>query len=155
MKEGFIIKANWLVYRSAILKSLPLLGAKDSKKTFRSAKTIYRSKMKRLPEYGKYDVLKLNLPHAVMLSAIYESCEEKPTVDRLARFYREVILSPGVVRYTFSKNGMVSSNRILRKKDKVTKISLPRIPTLSNTRWNRSVSADLPLYSHAAAFATI
>lgn len=72
--------------------------------------------MKRLPEYGKYDVLKLNLPHAVMLSAIYESCEEKPTVDRLARFYREVILSPGVVRYTFSKNGMVSSNRILQKK---------------------------------------
>ena len=116
MKEGFIIKANWLVYRSAILKSLPLLGAKDSKKTFRSAKTIYRSEMKRLPEYGKYDVLKLNLPHAVMLSSIYESCEEKPTVDRLARFYREVVLSPGVVRYTFSKNGMVSSNRILRKK---------------------------------------
>ena len=116
MKEGFIIKANWLVYRSAILKSLPLLGAKDSKKTFRSAKTIYRSEMKRLPEYGKYYVLKLNLPHSVMLSAIYESCEEKPTVDRLARFYREVVLSPGVVRYTFSKNGMVSSNRILRKK---------------------------------------
>ena len=118
MKEGFIIKANWLVYRSAILKYLPLLGAKDSKKTSRSAKTIYRSEMKRLPEYGKYDVLKLNLPHAVMLSAIYESCEEKPTVDRLARFYREVVLSPGVVRYAFSKNGMVSSNRILRKKTK-------------------------------------
>lgn len=76
MKEGFIIKANWLVYRSAILKYLPLLGAKDSKKTFRSAKAIYCSEMKLLPEYEKYDVLKLNLSHAVMLSAIYESCEE-------------------------------------------------------------------------------
>ncbi len=72
MKEGFIIKANWLVYRSAILKYLPLLGAKDSKKTFRSAKAIYCSEMKLLPEYEKYDVLKLNLSHAVMLSAIYE-----------------------------------------------------------------------------------
>ena len=46
MKEGFIIKANWLVYRSAILKYLPLLGAKDSKKTFRSAKAIYCSERK-------------------------------------------------------------------------------------------------------------
>ncbi len=144
MKEGFLIKANWLVYRSAILKHLPLLGVKDSKKTFRSAKAIYRSEMKRLPEYGKYDVLKLNLSHAVMLGAIYESCEEKPTVDRLARFYREVVLSPGVVHYAFSM-----------KEDKVKKVSLPRIPTLGNTRLNRSVSADLLLSSHAAAFATI
>lgn len=116
MKEGFLIKANWLVYRSAILKHLPLLGVKDSKKIFRSAKAIYRSEMKRLPEYGKYDVLKLNLSHAVMLGAIYESCEEKPTVDRLARFYREVVLSPGVVHYAFSKNNMVSNKRILRER---------------------------------------
>lgn len=68
--------------------------------------------MKRLPDYGKYDVLKLNLAHAVMLGAIYESCEAKPTVDQLAKFYHDMVLAPKVVRAAFAKKDMVSAKVI-------------------------------------------
>lgn len=112
MEEGFVIKANWLIYRGAILKYLPVLGVKNLKEVFRRANAIYRPEMQRLPEYGANDVLKLNLSHAVMLGAIYESCEEKPSVDQLARFYREVVLSPKLIRFAFSRNDMVSPKRI-------------------------------------------
>ena len=115
MKEGFLIKANWLIYRGAILKHLPVLGVKNPRDTFRRANAIYRLEMQRLPEYGENDVLKLNLSHAVMLGAISESCEEKPSVDQLARFYRELVLSPKLVRLAFSKNDMVSAKRIQRE----------------------------------------
>lgn len=64
MKEGLVIKANWLIYRRAIVKNLPVLGVRKPKEVFHRANTIYRSEMKRLPEYGKNDVLKLNLSHA-------------------------------------------------------------------------------------------
>lgn len=112
MKEGFVIKANWLIYRGAILKNLSMLGVENPKEVFRRANAIYRSEMQRLPEYGANDVLKLNLSHAVMLGAIYESCEEKPSVDQLAQFYRAVVLSPKLIRFAFSRNDMVSPKRI-------------------------------------------
>ena len=115
MKEGFLIKANWLIYRGAILKYLPVLGVKNPKEVFRRANARYHSEMQHLPEYGENDVLKLNLSHAVMLGAIYESCEEKPSVDQLARFYREVVLSSKLIRFAFSKNDMVSPKRIERE----------------------------------------
>lgn len=50
-----------------------------------------------------------------MLGAIYESCGEKPSVDQLAQFYREVVLSPKLIRFAFSKNDMVSPKRIVRE----------------------------------------
>ena len=89
-----------------------MLGVENPKEVFRRANAIYRSEIQRLPEYGENDVLKLNLSHAVMLGAIYKSCEEKPSVDQLARFYREVVLSPKLIRFAFSRNDMVSSKRI-------------------------------------------
>lgn len=46
---------------------------------------------------------------------------------------------------------LIKANWLVYRK----KVSFPRIPILGNTRLNRSVSADLLLYSHAAAFATI
>lgn len=115
MREGLIIKANWLLYKKYILRHMTLLGVSNPKETYRKAKKRYMSEMIRLPEYGEYDVLKLNLSHAVMLGAIYQSCEEEPTVDQLTEFYCLVVLSPKIVRSAFSRMNMVSPKRIRRE----------------------------------------
>ncbi len=116
MKEGCIVKLNWLVYRKHLVKLLPLLGVDDPQDVWQKAKATYKAEMERLPDYSKYDVLKLNLAHAVMLGAIYESCETKPTVDQLAKFYHDMVLAPKLVRAAFTKKDMVDAKGMAMKR---------------------------------------
>ena len=71
MKDGVVIKAMWLAMGGAVKASLPVLGISDPETFWKKAKKIYRREMDRLPEYGPNDILKVNLAHAVMLSAVY------------------------------------------------------------------------------------
>ena len=72
MKNGVVIKAMWLAMGGAVKASLPVLGISNPESFWKEVKKIYRREMDRLPEYGPNDVLKVNLAHAVMLSAVYE-----------------------------------------------------------------------------------
>ena len=82
----------WMVMGGAVKASLPVLGISDPETFWKEAKKIYRREIDRLPEYGPNDVLKVNLAHAVMLSAVYEACDPKPDIDALTKFYREFFL---------------------------------------------------------------
>ena len=39
-------------------------------------------------------ILKVNLAHAVMLSAVYEACDPKPDIDALTKFYHLLARKP-------------------------------------------------------------
>ena len=83
MKEGFFIKANWMMFRKPILDHLFVLGVEEPKAFYKKAKRTYDSEIRKLADFGKNDVLKVNLTHAVMLGAIYEHCNPKPDIDSL------------------------------------------------------------------------
>ena len=85
MKDGIVIKAMWLLMGRALKESLPVLGLSDPKAFWQESKRIYRREMNKLPEYGPNDILKINLAHAVMLSAVYEACDPKPDIDAIDR----------------------------------------------------------------------
>lgn len=36
MKEGFIIKLNWIVYKNEIIKNIPLLTAENPQKVYQN-----------------------------------------------------------------------------------------------------------------------
>ena len=112
MKEGLFIKLNWLVYRGALLNHLSILSKEDPQKIYKGARRIYKQEMKQLPEYGENDVLKLNLAHGILLYAIYESCEQKPGVNELRKFYHDVILSSKLVRNFFANTDMTCAKRV-------------------------------------------
>ena len=115
MKEGLLIKACWALYKRPIISELPILGVKNPAEVFKKAQQLYNSEMNRLPDYSQDDVLKLNLAHAVMLGAIYESCPEKPDINALTKFYHDFILKPKIVRLAFSKAKMLSPSNIRRQ----------------------------------------
>ena len=79
MKEGAVIKVMWLVMG---------LGTSDPETFWKEVKKIYRREMDRLPEYGPNDILKVNLAHAVMLSAVYEACDPKLKAEGYAEAFR-------------------------------------------------------------------
>ena len=112
MKEGLFIKLNWLVYRRAILNHLAILSKENPKELYKEARRVYKREMKLLPDYGENDVLKLNLAHGILLYAIYESCEQKPGVNELRKFYHDVILSSKIVKNLFANTDMTCAKRI-------------------------------------------
>ena len=69
MKEGFIIKLNWIVYKDEIIKNIPLLTAENPQKVYQNARSIYKQALKQMDEYG-------------------------PGVNELREFYRKVVLEP-------------------------------------------------------------
>lgn len=115
MKDGFAIALSWKLFRRSMLASLPILGIEDPKAFHRDVRRIYRREMDRLPEYGPNDVLKMNLAHAVMLSAIYEACSPKPDIDTLTRFYQDFLTRPRILRWFWSHHDMVSPSEVGRE----------------------------------------
>ena len=112
MREGFLIKANWILFRKAILHNLTTLGVETPRLFWKKVRKSYKKELSKLAEYGDYDVLKLNLLHAVMLGAIYENCNPKPDVNALARFYHDVIIQPGIVRLVLGKTDVLAASNV-------------------------------------------
>lgn len=73
--------------------------------------------MERLPEYGEDDVLKLNLAQAVMLGAIYETCDPKPDIDTLTRFYHDFLTHSRILRKHMGKRDMLAPREVQRQVD--------------------------------------
>lgn len=121
MKEGFIIKLNWIVYKNEIIKNIPLLTAENPQKVYQNARHIYKQELKQMDEYGPGDVLKLNLVHGVMLYSIYAGCKEKPGVNELREFYRKVVLTPKLVRAIFARADATSAKSIQRQAEQAKK----------------------------------
>lgn len=121
MKEGLFIKLNWLVYRSTIIHNLSILSNENPKELYTKARKVYKKEIGQLLEYGQNDVLKLNLAHGILIYAIYESCEKKPGVNELKRFYREVILTPKIARLFLKRSDMTCAKRIANEKKQALK----------------------------------
>ena len=115
MKDGAVIKAMWLVMGGAVKASLPVLGISDPETFWKEVKKIYRREMDRLPEYGPNDILKVNLAHAVMLSAVYEACDPKPDIDALTKFYREFFLRQRIIIAALKKRDMLKPSEVKRQ----------------------------------------
>ena len=115
MKEGAVIKVMWLVMGGAVKASLPVLGTSDPETFWKEVKKIYRREMDRLPEYGPNDILKVNLAHAVMLSAVYEACDPKPDIDALTKFYREFFLRQRSIIAALKRRDMLKPSEVKRQ----------------------------------------
>ena len=76
MKEGFIIKLNWIVYKNEIIKNIPLLTAENPQKVYQNARSIYKQALKQMDEYG-------------------------PGVNELREFYRKVVLERVFMQINF------------------------------------------------------
>ena len=117
MKEGFVIAASWLFLKSSMLATLPILDVENPRAFYRQARAVYRREMERLPEYGEGDVLKLNLAQAVMLGAIYETCDPKPDIDTLTRFYHSFLTHSSMLRRKMAKRDMLAPREVQRQAD--------------------------------------
>ena len=115
MKDGVVIKAMWLAMGGAVKASLPVLGISNSESFWKEVKKIYRREMDRLPEYGPNDILKVNLAHAVMLSAVYEACDPKPDIDALTKFYREFFLRQRIIIAALKRRDMLKPSEVKRQ----------------------------------------
>ena len=115
MKDGVVIKAMWLLMGSAVKASLPVLGVSDPKAFWKESKKVYRREINKLAEYGPNDILKINLVHAVMLSAVYEVCSHKPDIDALTRFYREVFLRQRIILSALKRMDMLKPSEVRRQ----------------------------------------
>lgn len=117
MKDGIIIKTMWLLLGGAAKASLPVLGVSDPGAFWKESKKIYRREMDKLPEYGPNDVLKINLAHAVMLSAVYEACSPKPDVDAMTEFYRELFLRQRFLIAVLRRRDMLKASEVKRQRE--------------------------------------
>ena len=118
MREGFIISASWKFLKGSMLATLPELGVEDPRAFYEKAQAIYRREMRKLPEYGEGDVLKLNLAQAVMLGAIYEACDDpKPDIDTLTRFYHDFLTHSSILMKHMAKRDMLAPKEVQRQVD--------------------------------------
>lgn len=117
MKEGLLISASWVFLKPSMLETLPILGVEDPRAFYRQARTVYRREMESLPEYVEGDVLKLNLAQAVMLGAIYETCDPKPDIDTLTRFYHDFLMHPRILRKKMARRDMLAPKEVRRQVD--------------------------------------
>ena len=92
MNQNPIIKLNWLILRPHLKKSLPTLGIRDVDATYKQILATYKAKLASLPEYGPNDILPLILTHAIMLGAVYQYCQPKPSIQAMTDFYRELVM---------------------------------------------------------------
>lgn len=115
MKEGLLISASWVFLKDSMLATLPILGVEDPQSFYWQARAVYRREMARLPEYGEGDVLKLNLAQAVMLGAIYETCDPKPDIDTLTKFYHDFLTHSRLLRKKMAKRDMLALAEVQRQ----------------------------------------
>ena len=115
MKDGIVIKGMWLLMGSAMKASLPVLGVRNPKAFWKESKKIYRREMDKLAEYGPNDILKINLAHAVMLSAVYEACDPKPDIDAMTKFYRELFLRQRIILAALKRMDMLKPSEVRRQ----------------------------------------
>ncbi len=138
MKEGIVISASWKLLEGSMLAALPILGVTDPRAFYKKARAIYRREMDGLPEYGEGDVLKLNLAQAVMLGAIYETCNPKPDIDTLTRFYHEFLTRPALLRKLMGRRDMLAPREVKRQVD----IGKRRPQATHPYTWQFSVNAE-------------
>ena len=67
-------------------------------------------------EYGPNDILKINLAHAVMLSAVYEACDPKPDIDAMTKFYRELFLRQRIILAALKRMDMLKPSEVRRQR---------------------------------------
>lgn len=117
MKEGLVISASWKLLENSMLATLPILGVEDPRTFYKKARAVYRLEMDSLPEYGEGDVLKLNLAQAVMLGAIYETCDPKPDIDTLTHFYHDFLTHSSFLMKKMAKRDMLAPKEVQRQID--------------------------------------
>ncbi len=99
MKESPIIKLNWLILRPHLKKSLPTLGIRDVDATYKQILATYKAELASLPEYGPNDILPLILTHAIMLGAVYQYCQPKPSIQAMTDFYQELVMGSKLISW--------------------------------------------------------
>lgn len=115
MNEGLFVKVNWMLFKRSIIDNLSVLGVDDPKNFYKKVRKTYKSEMQRLSNYGKNDVLKVNLTHAVMLGAIYEHCNPKPNIDAMAKFYHDFMMQPKLFKWALTKSQMLKPSNVMKE----------------------------------------
>lgn len=116
-----MISMSWLLLKGAIIRNLHLLGIIEPYGFFNKALAEYRAEMDSLPEFGKNDVLKLNLSQAVMLSVIYQNCEPKPDIGTLMKFYHDVVFGNRIIAFALSQQNILRPSYVRGQKRQAAK----------------------------------
>lgn len=91
MKPGIISKGMWCVFSPSFHKHLQLLDITldGRSKLMKKAKRRYYVILDKIPEYGKDDILFVNILSAAMLASVYISMDKKPSIKKLTSYYEE------------------------------------------------------------------
>ena len=81
----------WRAYKGQYEKGLDLFAIADSKAQMRKVSAEYNRILAQISEYGKYDVLLINLLSAAAVAAVYLTLPQKPDVETMKEYYRRVM----------------------------------------------------------------
>ena len=86
----------WMLFRKSFRKNLTKtldFNSAEASRIMRAAKREYRNIIGRLPEFEKRDRFKPNIVSCAMLSAVILGMPRKPSVDRMADYYRNAMMT--------------------------------------------------------------
>ncbi|MCR4911192.1 MAG: L-2-amino-thiazoline-4-carboxylic acid hydrolase [Bacilli bacterium] len=84
----------WLLYKRSFttqLVNVVGLSKKEAKKINTSAKPVYKDIIRKIPEFEKGDIFKMNIVNCALLSSFYLNLKEKPSLDVMADYYQEAM----------------------------------------------------------------
>ena len=99
--------AMWALFRKSFRDHLvSVLGfdGKTASEIAEKAKADYRRIIERLPEFEKGDRFRMNIVNCAMLSSFILHMRPRPSVDRMADYYRQSMLTPAM-RWFCRKGG--------------------------------------------------
>ncbi len=87
----------WLIYKKSFrnkLVSVLGLSNPEADEVMRSAKTMYRKIIGKLPEFEKGDMFKTNIVNCAMFSSVILSMNNKPSLEALTDYYAKAMTTP-------------------------------------------------------------
>ena len=113
MRYAGMPMAMWVLFRKSFRDHLvSALGfdGNTASEIAEKAKADYRRIIERLPEFEKGDRFRMNIVNCAMLSSFILHMRPRPSVDRMAEYYRRSMLTPAM-RWFCRKGGKQKFSR--------------------------------------------
>lgn len=84
----------WLLYKKSFTTQLiKVVGLSkiEAKNVKTSAKTLYKDIIRKIPEFEKGDIFKMNIVNCALFSSFYLNLKEKPSLDVMTEYYQEAM----------------------------------------------------------------
>lgn len=132
MKDRVVIKAVCLLMGSALKKSLPVLGAGDSKAFWKDSKKGIPERNEQAARIRAEGDLKINSAHGAVLGAAYEACGPEPGIYTMTKFYGELFLRQRIILAALKQMDMLKLSEVRRQAQLAKKETESRTPVYAS-----------------------